>query len=178
LLLRGKPGDSITEGFSLKEIDPATVDHFIHLAVEKNRLTDVSLNETPQVILEKLELMADGKLKNGAVLLFDGNSYCSKFSTGGTRMERVMIFVDGSNFYYGLKGNRCSTRVDSLKLSHLLTGAKRKLIRTYYYNAAYNQDDDPEKYAEQLKFFTMLKRTPYKFISLDSNVMKSCLLDK
>jgi uncharacterized LabA/DUF88 family protein len=81
-------------------------------------------------------------------------------------MERVMIFVDGSNFYHGLKGNRCSTRVDFLKLSHLLTGSKRKLIRTYYYNAAYNQDDDPEKYAEQLKFFTTLKRTPYLTVKL------------
>ena len=73
LLLRAKPWDSITDDFSLEEIDPATIDHFIHLAVEKNRLTDVSLNEVPKVILEKLELIADGKLKNGASLLFGKN---------------------------------------------------------------------------------------------------------
>ncbi|MBA7711856.1 hypothetical protein ES703_120823 [subsurface metagenome] len=73
LVLRGKPWDSITDDFSLQEIDAASVDHFIHLAVEKNRLTNVSLNEVPKVILEKLELIADGKLRNGAILLFGKN---------------------------------------------------------------------------------------------------------
>jgi len=73
LLLRGKPWDSVTDDFSLEEIDSTTINHFIHLAVEKNRLTDVSLNEMPQVILEKLELMADGKLRNGALLIFGKN---------------------------------------------------------------------------------------------------------
>ncbi|MCK4618076.1 transcriptional regulator [Candidatus Aerophobetes bacterium] len=73
LVLRGKPWDSITDDFSLQEIDPTSVDHFVHLAVEKNRLTDVSLNEVPKVILEKLELIADGKLKNGSILLFGKN---------------------------------------------------------------------------------------------------------
>lgn len=73
LLLRGKSWDSITDDSSLAEINPVTVNHFIHLAVEKNRLTDVSLNEIPQVILEKLELITDGKLKNGALLLFGKN---------------------------------------------------------------------------------------------------------
>ncbi|GAH15758.1 unnamed protein product, partial [marine sediment metagenome] len=50
-----------------------TKDGMILLGVEKNRLTDVSLNEMPQVILEKLELMTDGKLRNGAFLLFGKN---------------------------------------------------------------------------------------------------------
>lgn len=39
LLLRGEPWDSIADDFSPREIDPAAVGHFIHLAVEKNRLT-------------------------------------------------------------------------------------------------------------------------------------------
>ena len=81
-------------------------------------------------------------------------------------MERVMIFVDGSNFYHGLKGNNCSTKVDFHKLSKFLTGKKRRLIRTYYYNAAYKQSDNLEKYAEQLKFFERLKRTPYLVLKL------------
>lgn len=73
LLLRDKPWDSITDNFSLEEIDTETVHRFIRLAVEKNRLSDVSLKESPQVVLEKLELMADGKLTNGAILLFGKN---------------------------------------------------------------------------------------------------------
>ena len=39
LLFRGESWDSIPDDFSLKGIDPAAVDHFIHLAVEKNRFT-------------------------------------------------------------------------------------------------------------------------------------------
>jgi len=70
LLLRGEPWDSIADDFSPREIDPAAVGHFIHLAVEKNRLTDVSLNEAPEVVLEKLGLIADRKPRNGAILLF------------------------------------------------------------------------------------------------------------
>ena len=54
LLLRTKPWDSITDDFSLEEIDPATVDHLLHLAVEKNRLTDVSSNEVSQVIFQQV----------------------------------------------------------------------------------------------------------------------------
>ena len=80
-------------------------------------------------------------------------------------MERVMVFIDGSNFYHGLKGNNCSTKVDFFKLSRFLTG-ERKLIRTYYYNAAYNQEDNPQKYAAQQRFFSSLKRTPYLTLKL------------
>lgn len=73
LLLRGKPWDSLTRDYSLKEIDPETVSRFIRLAVEKNRLANISLNESPKVVLEKLELLADKKMTNGAVILFGKN---------------------------------------------------------------------------------------------------------
>jgi ATP-dependent DNA helicase RecG len=73
LLLRGKPWDSIITDISLEEIDSDSVKNFILLAVNNNRLTNVSLNEPLEVILEKLELMVNGKLTNGAVLLFGKN---------------------------------------------------------------------------------------------------------
>ncbi|MDI6890684.1 MAG: helix-turn-helix domain-containing protein [Thermodesulfovibrionales bacterium] len=73
LLLKGKCWDSIKGGFSLDEIDNETVRRFIRFAVEKNRLTDVSLNESPEVVLKKLELLTDKKLTNGAILLFGKN---------------------------------------------------------------------------------------------------------
>lgn len=73
LLLRGKPWDSITTDISWEEIDSDSVKNFIHLAVNNNRLTNVSLNEPQQIILEKLDLLVDGKLTNGAVLLFGNN---------------------------------------------------------------------------------------------------------
>jgi len=73
LLSRGKTWDSLTDGFSLEEMDPEAIRRFVRLAVEKNRLTDVSLDELPELVLEKLELMTDGKLTNGAILLFGKN---------------------------------------------------------------------------------------------------------
>jgi len=73
LLSRGKTWDSLTDGFSLEQMDTEAIRRFVHLAVEKNRLTDVSLDELPEVVLEKLELMTDGKPTNGAILLFGNN---------------------------------------------------------------------------------------------------------
>ena len=49
------------------------LDEFVRLAVEKNRLPDMSLHEAPRVILEKLELVSQAKLRNGAILLFGKN---------------------------------------------------------------------------------------------------------
>jgi ATP-dependent DNA helicase RecG len=72
-LSRGKTWDSLTDGFSLEEMDPEAIRRFVRLAVEKNRLSDVSLDEPPEVVLEKLELTVDGKPTNGAILLFGNN---------------------------------------------------------------------------------------------------------
>ncbi len=73
LLLRGKSWDSLTRHFSLKNINTETVAHFIRLAVENNRLTNVSINESLKITMEKLNLLVDGKLSNGAILLFGKN---------------------------------------------------------------------------------------------------------
>jgi len=73
LLLGSRSWDSITGNFSVREIDPETIYRFIRLAMGSGRLANVSLNESTQVILEKLGLIEDGKLTNGAVLLFGKN---------------------------------------------------------------------------------------------------------
>ncbi|MEW6455881.1 MAG: ATP-binding protein [Acidobacteriota bacterium] len=70
LLLKGKSWDLLTNNVSYEEIDIETIKRFVRLAVEKNRLPRVSLDEQPLVILEKLGLIVDGKLTNGAVILF------------------------------------------------------------------------------------------------------------
>ena len=49
-------------------------------------------------------------------------------------MDRVCIFIDGSNFYHALKGANLPVRVDLGKLSVKLTGTDRKHAHTYYYN--------------------------------------------
>ncbi|MCW3134323.1 MAG: NYN domain-containing protein [Methanophagales archaeon] len=81
-------------------------------------------------------------------------------------MERVALFIDGSNFYHGLKANLGRTRVDFYKFATLLCGENRKLIRIYYYNAPHKKEIDEEKYKSQQKFFSLLERTPYLELKL------------
>lgn len=73
LLLKGQSWDSLTDSFSIEEIDKGTVKTFVNLAVESKRLTGLSLKDSVDVILSKLGLMVDGKLTNGAILLFSKN---------------------------------------------------------------------------------------------------------
>jgi ATP-dependent DNA helicase RecG len=72
-MLGNLPWDSITKDFSYDEIDIETGNLFVRLAVGKKRLADISLDESPKTVLEKLELISDGKLKNGAILIFGRN---------------------------------------------------------------------------------------------------------
>jgi ATP-dependent DNA helicase RecG len=73
LLLRSTPWDCLTCDFPWEEVDAETVGRFIRLATDKKRLADFSVNEPPEVILQKLELISDEKLTNGALLLFGKN---------------------------------------------------------------------------------------------------------
>ena len=75
--------------------------------------------------------------------------------------QKVCVFIDGSNFYHGLKKQLGNTHIDFYKLSLLLCGSQRMLIRTYYYNAPVNKDDDEEMYKHQQRFFASLDNTPY-----------------
>lgn len=76
-------------------------------------------------------------------------------------MQRVCVFIDGSNFYFGLKDNIGKTNIDFHKLSLLLCSSSRELIRTYYYNAPVNKEDDVEQYKSQQRFFESVRRLPY-----------------
>ena len=62
--------------------------------------------------------------------------------------EKVMIFIDGSNFYHNLKAHHFNTKIDFKKFSDLLCKG-RKHVRTYYYNAPIKQADDPGESAIQ-----------------------------
>jgi len=82
-------------------------------------------------------------------------------------MERVNIFIDGSNFYHGLKNHIGRTDMNFYEFAKLLCGGNRTLIRTYYYNAPYKKDKiDEEKYKSQQKFFSKLYSTPYLKVRL------------
>jgi uncharacterized LabA/DUF88 family protein len=91
---------------------------------------------------------------------------------------RVCVFVDGSNLYFALKRNNQNTRVDYYELSKALVGPNRTLVRTYYYNAAWDPIVNPDKFRTQQSFLDSLDRTPYlelrlgRFIQKDNQKME------
>lgn len=81
-------------------------------------------------------------------------------------VERVAVFIDGSNFYHAVKDQRGSARVDfEFLVEGLVEG--RELVRSYYYNALPRQDDVPEEqYTQQRNFFESINRLPYFEVKL------------
>lgn len=74
-------------------------------------------------------------------------------------MERVMIFIDGSNLYHGLKACVGHARLDFRRFSELLCGPRR-LVHTNYYTVPLRQSDNPSQYAGQQKFLSRLRQIP------------------
>ncbi len=80
-------------------------------------------------------------------------------------MERVMIFIDGSNLYHSLKNHFGRTDLDIGKFCRKLLG-RRRLIRIYYYNARVGQKEEPERYKQQQAFFASVNAIPYSELRL------------
>ena len=83
-------------------------------------------------------------------------------------MDRVCIFIDGSNLYHALKGSKLPVNVDFGKLSSQLAGPGRRHIHTYYYNTPLIRPrrDDPQyatkdaRCRSQQRFFNALRFIP------------------
>lgn len=79
--------------------------------------------------------------------------------------ERLVIFIDGSNFYhsvrdtFGMHDNVDLGAEGFAKLIETLKGSKM-LIGVYYYNASLDRGHNEEIYWKQQKFFAELKRIP------------------
>ncbi|MDI9527103.1 MAG: NYN domain-containing protein [Desulfomonilia bacterium] len=81
-------------------------------------------------------------------------------------MERVVIFVDGSNLYNSLKKNFGKVQIDFRVLAEKLTNPTRKLVRLYYYNAPRDKSEGDTKYKAQQRFLEKLRRTDYVEVKL------------
>lgn len=79
--------------------------------------------------------------------------------------ERVMIFIDGSNLYHGLRNTVGDKSLDFQKFPKKLCG-QRKLIRTYFYVCPVQQKGNEENYRAQQKFFAALDEIPYLTLKL------------
>jgi uncharacterized LabA/DUF88 family protein len=83
-------------------------------------------------------------------------------------MDRVCIFIDGSNFYHALKDAGLPVNVDFGKLAGELTGPDRQHVHTYYYNTPLirPRPDEPhfaekeERCRAQQRFFNALRFVP------------------
>jgi uncharacterized LabA/DUF88 family protein len=78
-------------------------------------------------------------------------------------MKRVMIFIDGNNFYFGLRKifgkNKSLKNFDFQKFSEFLAKGE-KIEQIYYYNALLDRKHNEEKYESQKQFFDTLKKIP------------------
>src|SRR3989344_4627455 len=78
-------------------------------------------------------------------------------------MKRVAVFIDGNNFYFGLRKlygkNKSLKHFDFEKFAQFLAD-KNEVAAIYYYNALLDKEHNPEKYESQKEFFEKLKQIP------------------
>jgi uncharacterized LabA/DUF88 family protein len=78
-------------------------------------------------------------------------------------MKRVIVFIDGNNFYFGLRKlygkNKSLKQFNFKEFSQFLAG-KDEVMSIYYYNALLDRENNPEKYESQKEFFEKLNKIP------------------
>jgi uncharacterized LabA/DUF88 family protein len=80
-------------------------------------------------------------------------------------LERVAIFIDGSNLYHALEGTLKRHDLDFTQFVAKLCG-DRYLFRTYYYNALQDVSVRPDAFREQQEFLDTLRKTPFLEVRL------------
>src|SRR3989304_9224806 len=89
-------------------------------------------------------------------------SEISTFSSQSSE-KRVAIFIDGNNFYFGLRKlygkNKSLKTFDFEKFAHFLAG-KDRVVAIHYYNAMLDREHNPKKYESQKEFFEKLRKIP------------------
>jgi uncharacterized LabA/DUF88 family protein len=71
-------------------------------------------------------------------------------------MKKIVIYIDGSNFYFSIK-KRFNAKIDLEKFCKKLIG-ENSLVNIKYYIAPVERLSNPEMYANQQKFFEKLKK--------------------
>lgn len=81
-------------------------------------------------------------------------------------MERISIYIDGANFFYGVKSINdfyVDEKFDFEKFSEKISKG-RKLIKVYYYNASLKQGINPEPFKRQQRLFSRLKKANFEVV--------------
>ena len=78
-------------------------------------------------------------------------------------MKRVAVFIDGNNFYFGLRKiygtDKSLKNFNFLKFASFLA-KKEQITNIFYYNAQLDIEQDPKKYKSQKEFFDKLREIP------------------
>ena len=84
-----------------------------------------------------------------------------------------MIFIDGSNFYHGMKetfgkdaGIDFTKLIEKLVMWKFRPQDSYELKRTYYYNAPLKKEENEARYKDQQRFFDRLNHIPLFEIKL------------
>jgi len=72
-------------------------------------------------------------------------------------MVRVIVFIDGSNFYHSLKYSFSKVNIDLESFCNFLIN-NNDLIQINYYTAPLNQIDNELEYSRQQKYFNYLSK--------------------
>lgn len=88
-------------------------------------------------------------------------------------VERVSIFIDGSNLYHNLKRYEIMIRFEDL-IKKLET--KREIVSIFYYTALLDEGYDPERYKKHKEFLDKIKQIP-NFNVVLCNLKKIILKD-
>jgi len=82
---------------------------------------------------------------------------------GFFNMKRVAVFIDGNNFYFGLRKiygkDKSLKNFDFQKFANFLAG-NGKIVDIFYYNAQLDREFNPKKFKSQKEFFNKLKAIP------------------
>ena len=73
------------------------------------------------------------------------------------KRERVSVFIDGNNFYYGCKKTIETTNIDFKKFVEIIIG-ERELFKVYYYNALLDKNKDKKTFEKQQRFLEELRK--------------------
>ncbi len=89
------------------------------------------------------------------------------------KKDRVVIFIDGNNFYHGVKRIlRSDERIDYQKLINILL-ENRYLVNAFYYVAPLDKEAGYEKYEKHQNFLKELAQIPkFKVILCDFKKIK------
>jgi len=78
-------------------------------------------------------------------------------------MKRAAVFIDGNNFYFGLRKlygkDKSLKHFDFREFARFLAG-ENNVVAIYYYNALLDKGHNLEKYESQRGFFEELRKIP------------------